>query len=170
METWKKANGYSNYEVSSLGRIKTFNWKGSGRIAILKPALDKSGYLRTVLKGDNGVSKTIKVHRVVLNTFNPTNDVMEVNHKNGVKHDNRIDNLEWVTRRQNIQHCIDNKLQTPFKGEEVGNSKLKEFQVLEIRKKFKPRVYSRAKLSKEYNVSEATIKDIIYKRTWKHLL
>lgn len=169
IEIWKKANSYSNYEVSNLGRLKTFNWKGSGKEAILKPALDKSGYLRTVLKGDNGISKTIKVHRIVLNSFNPTNEVLEVNHINGIKNDNRIENLEWCTRKQNIQHCIDNNLQYVLRGEEVGNSKLTENQVIEIRKKFIPRYYSRTKLAKEYNVSEATIKDIIYNRTWKHI-
>ena len=170
MEKWVKVVGYSNYEVSNLGRLKTFNWKNTGRESILKPAKDGSGYLRTVLKGDDGISKTIKVHRIVLNSFNETKEVLEVNHINGVKHDNRIENLEWVTRQQNIQHCIDNNLQYVLKGEEIGNSKLTEKQVKEIRKKFIPRVYSRSKLAKEFNVSEATIKDIIYLRTWKHLI
>ena len=169
MEIWIKAKNYSNYEVSNLGRLKTFNWKGTGKESIIKPAKDKRGYLRTVLKGDDGISKTIKVHRIVLNSFNPTNEVLEVNHKNGIKDDNRIENLEWCTRKQNIQHCIDNNLQYVLKGEEIGNSKLTEREVLEIRKKFIPRIYSRSKLAKEYNVSEATIKDIIYLRTWNHL-
>lgn len=169
IEVWIKANGYSNYEVSNLGKLKTFNWKGSGKEVILKPALDKSGYLRTVLKSDKGISKTIKVHRIVLNSFKPTNDILEVNHINGIKTDNRIENLEWCTRKENIQHCIDNNLQYVLRGEEVGSSKLTEKEVIEIRKKFIPRYYSRIKLAKEYNISEATIKDIIYKRTWKHL-
>jgi hypothetical protein len=169
IEVWKKANGYSNYEVSSLGNIKTFNWKGSGREAILKPALDKSGYLRTVLKGDNGVSKTIKVHRIVLNTFTPTEDVLEVNHINGVKNDNRIENLEWCTRSENIQHCIDNNLQYVLKGEEIGNSKLKEKDVIYIRENFIPRKVTRISLANKFNVTEATIKDILSYRTWRHL-
>jgi hypothetical protein len=170
IEIWKKANGYSNYEVSSLGRLKTYNWKGTKKEAILKPALDKSGYLRTVLKSDEGISKTIKVHRVVLNTFNPILEVMEVNHINGIKNDNRIENLEWVTRQQNIQHCIDNNLQYVLKGEEIGNSKLTEIDVIYIRANFKPRIITRNYLAKKFNVTEATIKDILQKRTWKHLL
>jgi len=170
IEIWKKANGYSSYEVSNLGRLKTFNWKGAKKEAILKPALDKSGYLRTVLKGDDGVSKTIKVHRIVLNTFNPTVEILEVNHINGVKHDNRIENLEWCTRKQNIQHCIDNNLQYILKGEEIGNSKLTEKDVVYIRNNFKPRIVTRTFLADKFNVTEATIKDILQKRTWKHLL
>lgn len=170
IEVWKKAKNYSNYEVSNLGRLKTYNWKGSGKERILKPALDKSGYLRTVLKGDDGISKTIKVHRIVLNTFIPTDDFLEVNHKNGIKNDNRLDNLEWCTRRENIQHCIDNNLQYVLKGEEIGNSKLKNEDVIYIRNNYKPRIITRVFLAKKFNVTEATIKDILSKRTWKHLL
>lgn len=170
IEIWKKANGYSTYEVSNLGRIKTFNWKGSGRESILKPALDKSGYLRTVLKGDDGISKTIKVHRVILNTFKPQNNILEVNHINGIKTDNRVENLEWVTRKQNIQHSIDNNLQYVLRGEEIGNSKLKEKDVIYIRLNYKPRICTKKNLAEKFNVKESTIKDIILGRTWKHLL
>lgn len=55
-------------------------------------------------------------------------------------------------------------------GENIGTSKLREEQVLEIRSKFKPYKYTRKMLSLEYNVSEATIKDIILKKSWKHVL
>lgn len=170
-EKWKVIPNYSKYECSTHGRIKTFNWKGTGKEAIMKPAHDKSGYLRTMLKGDDGNYHTIKVHRIVAQTFlEQSQDKVEVNHKNGIKDDNRVENLEWVTRSENIAHSLANGLQVPFKGEEVGTSKLTEKEVLEIREKFVPRKYSRVKLAKEYNVTEATIKDILYKRTWKHLL
>jgi hypothetical protein len=123
------------------------------------------------MKDDNGISKTIKVHRVVLNTFNFNDNYksLEVNHKDGKKSNNNIDNLEWVTRQQNIQHCIDNNLQYVLKGEEVGNSILKEKDVIYIRQNFKPRVYTRKMLANKFSVSEATIKDILSYRSWKHL-
>lgn len=171
MEIWKEIQGYQGYECSNFGKIKTFNWKNSGKEAIMKPALDGSGYLRTVLKRNDGKLHTIKVHRIILQTFKPNNDFsnLECNHINGNKTDNNIDNLEWVTRKQNLNHCIDNNLQYVLRGEEVGNSVLKEKEVIEIRNKYIPRVYSRIKLANEYGVSEATIKDILYKRSWKHL-
>lgn len=179
MEMWKKIRCLNGeYEVSNIGNIRsTFNivirsngWRHTRVSKVLKPATTKDGY-RRVGVCVNKKLKTFNVHRLVALEFieNPLNKA-EVNHINGIKDDNRVDNLEWVTRQENLKHCIDNKLQTAFKGEEIGNSKLKEYQVLEIRNKFIPRIYSRVKLAKEYNVSEATIKDILQKRTWKHLL
>lgn len=178
MEQWKKIEEFNyEYEISSYGRIRSVEnvivrgngWKYTRKSKILKPS-GSGGYLR----GAVCVNKKMiqyKIHRLVALAFIPNNEnKKEVNHIDGNKLNNHVENLEWCTRQENIEHCILNKLQKPFKGEEIGNSKLLEFQVIEIRNKFKPRVYSRAKLAKEYNVSEATIKDILYKRTWIHLL
>lgn len=178
MEQWKKIEKFNcEYEISSYGRIRSVEnvivrgngWKYTRKSKILKPSAS-GGYLR----GAVCVNKKMipyRVHRLVALAFIPNNENKpEVNHIDGNKLNNHVENLEWSTRQENIEHCILNKLQKPFKGEEIGNSKLFEFQVIEIRNKFIPRVYSRAKLAKEYNVSEATIKDILYKRTWIHLL
>lgn len=167
---WKKIPNYSKYEASDSGLIKTFNWKNSGKIAIMKPALDGSGYLRTMLVNDLGKTETIKVHRLIAKTFipNPENK-SDVNHINGIKTDNSIINLEWSTRKENVQHAHKNLTWNKAKGESIAQSKLTEKEVIEIRSKFKPRVYTRIKLSKEYNVSEACIKDILYKRSWNHI-
>jgi len=170
MEIWKKIPLYSKYEASSYGRLKTFNWKNTGQTKIMKPAYDGSGYLRTVLINDAGGYNTVKVHRIVAMTFHGLPfEGFEVNHKNAIKDDNSADNLEWVTRQENLAHSKTNNLQRVLKGEEIGNSKLTVDKVLEIRDKFIPRKYSRVRLAKEYNVSEATIKDVLYRRSWKHI-
>jgi hypothetical protein len=178
MEIWKAIAKFDNqYEISSFGQIRSIDgyvirkngWKYFRKGKILKPSKHQGYFKGAVCVNKKMVS--YKIHRLVAECFlDKESEFLEVNHKNGIKTDNTVDNLEWVTRQENIQHCIDNKLQTAFKGEEVGNSKLKENEVLDIRKKFIPRVYSRAKLAKEYNVSQATIKDILHKRTWRHLL
>lgn len=166
-----------------MGDIKTHNWKNHGKEAILKPAKDKKGYLRTVLS-----KKTIKVHRVIAQIFipNPENKP-QVNHKNGIKHDNRVINLEWVTGKENTEHAIANGLffsqkdtfdkkrlsikmkANPLKGSKVGTSKLTESQVLEIRAYVTKKRYGRKALAHKYGVKECTIKDIITRKSWKHI-
>lgn len=170
MKKWKKIPNYSLYECSNTGLIKTFNWKNSGKTRIMKPALDGSGYLRTMLKRDDGVIHTIKVHRIVAQTWidNPENKE-EVNHKNAIKTDNNVENLEWATRAENLAHSLENDLQYVLKGEEIGNSILTEKQVLEIRARFIPRRVTRDMLSQEYHVSPHTIKNVVTRRTWRHI-
>lgn len=112
METWKKIEGYKDwYEASNTGLIRTHNWKGSGKTVVMKPAKDKKGYLRTVLKKKDGKNHTVKVHRIIAQTFiqNPFNKP-QVNHKDGVKTNNSVINLEWMTNKENHHHALKNGL------------------------------------------------------------
>ena len=112
-EIWKEIeNTEGRYQVSNLGRIKTFNWKNTGREQIMKPAADHKGYLRTALvMGAEKKLTTVKVHRVVAQAFllNPDN-LSQVNHKNGDKSNNSVSNLEWMDNLDNIQHAINTGL------------------------------------------------------------
>lgn len=175
MEVWKKIPNYSLYEASSLGRLKTFNWKNKGVERIMKPALDGSGYLRTMLKNDNGKFDTVKVHRIICQTFleNPENKP-QVNHKNCIKTDNRVVNLEWCTAKENTIHAY-KKDRMSQRGECNSNATLTNEQVLEIRANYQygkkcKSGKTKKQIAEEYGTSFSVIKRIVQNRTWKHLL
>lgn len=102
-EVWKTIEGWSDYQVSNQGRFKSFKRSADGKL--LTPYLNKYGYLTVHLR-DKKRSKVMQCHRLVLSTFEPipNSDVMEVNHKNEDKQDNRLSNLEWTTHLENIRY------------------------------------------------------------------
>jgi len=106
MEVWKPIDRFENlYEVSSLGRVKSLKFN---REKILKPGVNSRGYLVVTLSIYKN-PKSITVHRLVLEQFLPSIDkTLEINHKNGNKLDNRLENLEWVTSKENSRHAWDN--------------------------------------------------------------
>jgi len=104
MEEWKDIKDYEGYyQISNLGRVKSFF---GNKEKIRKLNKDQKGYLRVSLT-KNKVRNTQKVHRLVANHFipNPQNKP-QVNHINSIKHDNRLENLEWCTQKENMQHCV----------------------------------------------------------------
>lgn len=178
-EIWKRIPGYSLYEISNMGRIKTFNHMNKGKTAIMKPALDPNGYWRTMLKRDlDGKIHTIKVHRLVAITFipNPENKP-QVNHINGKRDDARLENLEWCTASENQKHSFRIGLHN-LKGEKNPATNLTDEKVLEIRSKFTYGIkggrpvkgqVTRKMLAEEYGVGIHVIKNIVSGKNWKHL-
>ena len=102
MEVWKDIEGFEGrYMISDKGRVKSLVTN-----RILKHGLSKSGYHGVSLRID-GTTRQFQVHRLVGQAFIPKqNDNLEINHINNRRGDNRVENLEWVTRKENVVHSI----------------------------------------------------------------
>lgn len=166
MEIFKKI--HKNYQVSNTGIISSKARQGS-KGGILRP-FNAHGYYMISLSQENKKSVYL-IHRLVAEAFipNPLNKPC-INHKNGIKTDNRVKNLEWCTYSENIQHAYKNGLWKPAKGEKVYSSKLKNKQVEEIRQKYSTGNCTQRELAKEYNISTGTISMIIDNKRWKDKL
>lgn len=162
LENWKIIKGYGReYSISSIGRIK-----GQRRASF--GSTSNYGYKRACLwAGEKFVF--VMIHRLVAEAFipNPENKP-HVNHKNGVKSDNGISNLEWVTVSENAKHAYATSLRKahPVLGEKHYASKLTELKVKEIRNSN----LSQKKLSVQYGVSPSVVGRIKEKKSWKHVI
>ena len=102
MEIWKDIKGYEGlYQVSNKGRVKSLNYRRTGKEGILKGKPDKDGYLRVGLC-KNKKQKPFYIHRLVAKAFLPNpNNLPEVNHIDENKENNHVENLEWCDRKYN---------------------------------------------------------------------
>ncbi len=145
----------NDYIITRKGEIIN---KHNGHI--VKPQKNGKGYLRVSIG-----KKLMFVHRLVAEKYIPNpNNLPQVNHIDGNKLNNSVDNLEWVTNQENRNHALKNNLQ-PI-GEKCKWAKLTEKDVIYILQNMD---ISNKVLSEKFNVSHSTINDIKNGRTWKHL-
>lgn len=161
-EIYKDIPGYEGrYQISNLGNVKSLIRKGK----FLSQSDNGRGYLKVRLFDNENKAKTWKVHRLVMLTFVGESE-MTVNHKNGVKSDNRLDNLEYLSNEQNIKQAYHNSL--IGLGNEHIHSKLSEGAVLICRASYAAGMSGR-ELARYAGVSEHTMRRIINRKTWQHI-
>lgn len=177
-EVWKDIEGYEGiYQVSNLGRIKSLDRKVRSRWGLMKQKgiVLKSricnGYVLICLS-KNGKNKDVSVHRVIAKSWVPgrTDAKNEVNHIDGDKTNNSVDNLEWCDRRHNIQHSIRIGLRTRQDGAGGYSAILTEKEVKEIRelKKNNPTI-SQPTLGRMFGISKSEIGYILNRAVWKNI-
>lgn len=156
VSTFVEIPGFENYGVNEDGIIWSFRTQ-----KIKKTVFSRTGRERTVLQDSNGNSKAFLVHRLVAQIFleNPDNKPY-INHIDNDPKNNRLENLEWSTAKENSQHAA--KLG-------LYNRKLTETEVRLIRVLYKNGNHSYSSLAKRFGVAPWTVSQIVRGKTWKHV-
>lgn len=159
-----------DYIVSDEGKV--FSTKNIGRGKYhqeLKQRINNDGYLE-ITTGKNSCRRRTGVHRLVALAFVPNpNNLSEVDHINNDRTDNRACNLQWLTHEDNVKKIPHETGSRARRGSNNGRSKLTENTVREIRNLYDSGAKKISDLTKDYEVSQATIQGIVKRRTWKHV-
>jgi hypothetical protein len=184
-EIWRDVEGYKGYyQVSNLGNVRSLErtittkrgYEFKCKAKTLQPTKAR-GY-QTLRLRKNQKYKSFLVHRLVAIAFLPNPEgKKEVNHIDGNKENNRLDNLEWATHQENLIHAYANGLTKgpnvngKMNGEGNGQAKLTEERVKFIRENatLNGGDFPASKLAKMFNVAPRTVYDAIYVRRWKYL-
>lgn len=169
MEEWRKIQGYNNYSVSNLGNVIN-NRTGK----LLKPQKSSTGYFHVSLFL-NGVVKIENTGRLVARSFipNPQNKPC-INHINCIKTDDKIENLEWVTYKENSDHAKLNGRggANVRPWDEINHppqTKLTPTEVKVMRLLYSTKLYSRKELSARFKISVSHFTNIINYNYWKNI-
>lgn len=172
MAQWRDIPGYEGiYKISDAGQIWSIDdpTRKNAKGGLLKFDKSSHGYPRVFLhkRGDGG--KRFQVHRLVMLTFvGPPPEAHEVNHINGIVDDPRLENLEYVTRSQNLRHAYDVLKRIINNGSEHGMSKLTEVDIPVIRS-MRAEGHSLQKIADTFRVNVPSISLIINGKTWRHV-
>lgn len=169
MEIWKKIPNAETYEVSSRGNIRRAldapNAINTHQGRVLRPDF-ASGYARVTLR-HNGKMERALIHRLVARAFlDETAPFTHVNHKDGNKLNNKVENLEWCSSKENTQHAWRIGLCRPLIGDKNGNTKLKDRDI-EVIRDARIRKINISEIASVFNVSQATVSKVCRFKTRK---
>ena len=174
-EEWRAVVEWEGvYEISNYGRVKRVKaGMGASKGKTLCLWKNTGKYLCADLR-DNGRRKCCPAHCLVAAAFiGPRTDGKEVNHIDGVRTNNRLENLEYVTHQENIKHAwrigLMDDDRCVARGERHHLNILSEDEVRQIRGLLKEGVLSQTKIARIYNVSKQTISAIKFGRSWAWL-
>jgi len=158
---WTEIEGFPGYEVNRESQVRSS--KRNGIVKILKPAVSGCGYLNVVLMKNNK-RHALKIHRIVGLAFIPViPGKCFINHKNGNKLDNSIENLEWVNRSENVRHAISTGLIPASTG---YSGRLDDCQILTLAtipkttKNGTGSGFTNREISKKWGIAESLISNI----------
>lgn len=161
-ELWKRPEQYSNLEVSSYGRVKRIIGKTKNNNIVSEFPKDKDGYYRVSVQKLDGSWTSQPVHRLVAMVFinNPDNKKC-VNHKDNNRVNNNVENLEWVTHKENVYHSYQFGNRNACK-KVPRKTLLTDFQISQIDKLRE--FYNINQLANLFNIEYQSMKNIIIKK------
>jgi hypothetical protein len=173
VEVWKPVTALnSRYEASSLGRIRRATPANATKVGRVRKLFEGGGYLRCSFFEDGKVF-CLSAHRVVWEAFHgPIPEGLQLNHKNGQKFDNRLDNLELCTASENKLHSYRvlgaKAVNTPRRGEANNKAKLKASDIPRIRQ-LAAEGWTQKRIGVVFGVCQPTIGMILRGRNWAHV-